>query len=339
MLISVFDNYFDPATVMVPPNQPVLVTFVNKGVNVHIVEVRGLTPEITLQPGTQGNFTITAQARPYKLYDEIYAGSGMIGVYSGAKGVQQTPASFSQVVTVKSAIQNYRSYVIDQADQLLQSTQLLVTAIEAGNLTTAKQLYPVAHQYYERIEPVAASFGTLDARLDARENDLPANQWYGFHRIEKTLWIDGTTTGLQKYTQSLISDISKLRLNIDTLTLSPTDVVDGAVALLDEAAHNKITGEEDRYSHSDLYDLSANIEGSQAAFEVYKIFLMQKDPALLNEVEAQFQQVETTLKPFRSGNGFVSYLTLTTNDKRTMTQAIDAAGESLSKVAVQLASV
>ncbi|HZR42228.1 MAG TPA: iron uptake system protein EfeO [Ktedonobacteraceae bacterium] len=338
MTITTYDNYFDPKTVNVPPNQPVTVTLVNKGTNIHIVDILGLIPETTLQPGAQAQFTITAQPRAYKMYDELYVGAGMVGVYSGAFGTPQATVSTSQATTVQGAIQTYRNYVLDQADQMVQNTKLFVAAINAGDLNKAKQLYAPAHQDYERIEPIASSFKDLDARLDARENNLPANQWMGFHRIEKALWIDGTTRGLDTYTQNLLSDVLKLRLEAQVVQLAPTDVVDGAVALLDEASHNKITGEEDRYSHTDLYDLDANIEGSLAAFEVFRVFLEQKDPALLKDVETKFQHIQEVLKPFRVNNGFVAYNTLTDSDKRSVAQAIDAAGEPLSKVAVQLPS-
>ncbi len=336
--INIYDNYFDPNVVHVPPNQATSVTFMNKGINVHIVEVRGLIPQTTILPGANKSFTISAQARPYKMYDELYAGSGMSGTYTGSTGATQTHTSYGQTTTVKEAIEQYRSYIIQQADQLLQNSRAFVAAINADNLAKAKQLYAPAHQNYERIEPIVASLKNLDVRLDARENDLPADKWIGFHRIEKGLWIDGTTKGLQVYTQALITDVTQLRLSVAALKFAPTDVVDGAVSLLDEASHNKITGEEDRYSRTDLYDLGANVEGSQAAFEVFKVFLLQKNPALLNEVEAKFQQVQVVLAPFRTKDGYVSYNTLTDSDKRGIAQAIDATGESLSKVAIQLPS-
>ena len=295
--INIYDNYFDPNTVHVPPNQTTKVTFINKGTNVHIVEVRGLTPQTTILPGNSESFMISAQARPYKMYDELYVSSGMVGTYTG--GTTQVKTSYAQVTTVKEAIEQYRSY----------------------------------------IEPIVFSLKDLDVRLDARENDLPASKWVGFHRLEKALWIAGTTQGLQVYTQSLVADVTQLRLSIATLKFAPTDVVDGAVSLLTEASHSKITGEEDRYSRTDLYDLGANVEGSQAAFEVFKVFLLQKNPSLLNDVEAKFQQVQVTLAPFLTKDGYVPYNTLTDSDKRSIAQAIDATGESLSKVAIQLPTV
>lgn len=338
--INAYDNYFDPKTITVPANQDVSVTFINKGTNVHIVEIKGLVAETTLQPGEKKTFTIKPQNRTYKLYDELYVGKGMEGQFTGtdkaASNATPTQASSDDTAKVNSAVEAYKKYVQQQADGLITSTQQFVDAINAGDLNKAKSLYGNTRAYYERIEPIASSFGDLDPSLDAREGDVPDSQWTGFHRLEKALWVDKKTTGLKTYTDKLLSDVKTLRKSIDTITLKPTDIIDGAVSLLDEASHSKISGEEDRYSHTDLYDLAANIEGSQAAFNCFKDYLSIKNPGLQQDVTTKFQKIEDILKPFRTSNGFVDYATLKDSDKRSIAQGIDAAGESLSKVAVTL---
>lgn len=335
--VNVYDNYFDPKNISVAPSKPVEVTFINKGSNVHIVEILGLTAETTLQPGAKVTFTITPQERSYKMYDELYVSKGMLGSFSGLKegNVSATPSATAEP-TIQSAIQAYKDYVNGQADKLLTNSQAFVEAIAKGDMSAARALYGTAREGYERIEPIASALGDLDPRLDAREGDLPTDQWTGFHRIEKALWIDSTTQGLEKYTAQLISDIQTLKQGIGTLKLTPTDIIDGAVELLNEASHSKIEGEEDRYSHTDLYDLAANIEGSQAAFIVFEDFLTRNNPAQYQDIQARFQQVEATLKPFRTDKGFVDYSTLTNTDKHNIASAIDTVAEALSKVAANL---
>ena len=46
------------------------------------------------------------------------------------------------------------------------------------------------------IEPVAEAFGDLDPEIDARANDVPADAWTGFHRLEKALWVDHSLAGM-----------------------------------------------------------------------------------------------------------------------------------------------
>ena len=45
------------------------------------------------------------------------------------------------------------------------------------------------------------------------------------------------------------------------------DVSNGAAELIEEVSEGKITGEEDRYSKTDLWDFDANLQGSQAAVD------------------------------------------------------------------------
>jgi iron uptake system component EfeO len=334
--VNVHDNYFDPQNINVTPGQPVAVTFVNKGSNVHIVEILGLTAETTLQPGSKATFTITPQKRSYKMYDELYVSQGMQGAFSGQQATNEAKATATIAPNIQSAVTSYRDYVKLQTGRLLTNTQAFVDAINAGDMQKAKDMYGKAREGYERIEPIASALGDLDPRLDAREGDVPAAQWTGFHRIEKALWVDNTTKGLEKYTQQLLTDVKSLDQGVDKLELKPVDIIDGAVELLNEASHSKIQGEEDRYSHTDLYDLAANIEGSQAAFIVFKNFLTEKNPAQYQDIQTKFQQVETVLRPFRSGDGFVPYDKLTTQDKHNIANAINTVAEALSKVAVNL---
>jgi iron uptake system component EfeO len=58
----------------------------------------------------------------------------------------------------------------------------------------------------------------------------------------------------------LQKDASNLREEVKEVELEPVDLVTGSVELLNEVSAGKITGEEDRYSHTDLYDIHANVE-------------------------------------------------------------------------------
>lgn len=63
-------------------------------------------------------------------------------------------------------------------------------------------------------------------------------------------------------------------VNTDNFWVSPVDLSNGAVALLDEVTAGKIagtiSGEEDWLSHIDLADLCGNVEGAQVAFGAVK---------------------------------------------------------------------
>jgi iron uptake system component EfeO len=232
----------------------------------------------------------------------------------------------------KAAVAQYRDYLEENTAELVAKTKPFVAAVVAGDVARAKSLYPAARIPYERIEPVAGSFGDLDPRIDAREDGVPAEEWGGFHRIEKTLWVEDTTQGMTPVAKQLLADVEELDQKVKTVELDVVEIANGANELLAEVSGSKITGEEERYSHIDLVDFEANVEGSEAAFEAVKPLLDETDADLSGEIEADFKAVSNSLQPYRRGNGFVSYTELTKADTRKLSIAIDTLAERLSQV-------
>jgi iron uptake system component EfeO len=179
---------------------------------------------------------------------------------------------------------------------------------------------------------VAESFGDLDPRIDARENDVSKSEWSGFHVIEKALWEEGSAKGMAAVAKQLEADVAELARKVETVDLQAVQIANGANELLGEVSASKITGEEERYSHIDLVDFKANVEGSEAAFEAVEPLLSKKDPKLAKEIEADFKQVYAALKPYETADGFVNYEELTKADTRKLAQSIDTLAEKLSQV-------
>ena len=71
---------------------------------------------------------------------------------------------------------------------------------------------------------------------------------------------------------------------VKTLTYKPEDLANGAAALLEEVQSNKITGEEEEFSHIDLIDFAANVEGARQAFAYLQPGLEKIDPDLVTQV-------------------------------------------------------
>jgi iron uptake system component EfeO len=282
-----------------------------------------------LSEGLSGNFSLTLEQGEYTL--RCNGGSeedGTLTVTGGAQA-QTNPET-------EAAVADYRKYLERNAEELVAKTAPFVAAVEAGEVEKAKALYPAARIPYERIEPVAESFGDLDPRIDARENDVPASQFGGFHRIEKALWEEETAKGMAPVAEQLLADVEELRQKVKHVELQAVQIANGANELLGEVSASKITGEEERYSHIDLVDFEANVEGSQVAFEAVEPLLSKKDPKLAKEIEASFEDVYASLKPYRRGAGFVSYTELTKADTRKLAQEIDALAEELSRVPAQI---
>ena len=230
------------------------------------------------------------------------------------------------------AASEYQDYVDGQSELLVDRTEEFVAAVKAGDVAKAKKLYATSRVPWERIEPIAEKFGTLDPEVDAREGDVPHKQWTGFHRIEQALWVENTTKDQDEYADELVSDVERLERKVDDVKLQASDPVFGAVELLNEVSATKITGEEERYSHTDLYDIAANVEGAKVAFDFVKPVIKRENPELVAEIEARFEDVEQEIRPYRRGDDWVSYDEVDEGQRRELSQKIDALAEPLSRV-------
>ncbi|WP_088011672.1 iron uptake system protein EfeO [Gottfriedia acidiceleris] len=235
-------------------------------------------------------------------------------------------------INLDSEINNYRDFVVSQTEEFVSNTQKFVDAINAGNMAEAKRLYPISRSYYERIEPVAESFGDLDPKIDAREGDVPANEWTGFHKIEQVLWVQNTTKGLEKYTEQLMKDANYLRAKVETAEIDPVLFVTGPVELLNEVSSSKVTGEEERYSHTDLADFAANVEGSDKIVRLLSDKLKAKDADLASTIETRFNELMTTLNTYKKGDQYVDYKQLKEDEVKKLAQQVDALAEPISQV-------
>lgn len=310
--------------------------------------------------------TLTVVAQPGDYF--TLCKPGMIG-----EGVGKSPFTVTgERVTVdgpdaeqkQQAVDLYAAFVKDQVGQLVPAVEDLVAAYEAGDDDTARSLFPLTRAFYERIEPVAEALGDLDPRIDYREVDAVAEglDWTGFHRIEKDLWVpaqdalnaDGETPAWQDWAPStteeradfgdlLLADVQELYdyVHSDDFTETLDDqgiggISNGAIALLDEVATGKISGEEDWWSGTDLYDFAANVEGSKMAFSLVQDFAeAQGDDgaALVSEIESGYAALEESLAAHGSlTDGFVGYSELTDADKREFTDLINALAEPLSQL-------
>ncbi|MDK7330538.1 EfeM/EfeO family lipoprotein, partial [Micrococcus luteus] len=74
--------------------------------------------------------------------------------------------------------------------------------------------------------------------------------------------------------------------------------------LLNEVSTSKIKGEEEIYSHTDLYDFKANIEGAQKIYELFKPELNKKDKKLSADIQKNFDKVNQLLDKYKDGDGF-----------------------------------
>ena len=259
-------------------------------------------------------------------------------------GIRQTltvtgkSAGLAEDASLARAGADYQAYVQSETAPFLEQTAAFVAAVKAGDIAGARALYPATRIHWERIEPVAETFGDLDPLIDGREGDQePGQDFTGFHRIEKALWATGDVSDMGPYADQLLTNVQQIVERANQVTLEPLQLANGAKALLDEIATGKITGEEERYSHTDLWDFAGNLEGSKKAVDTLRPFLGKFDAVLLAEIDERFAATQAELDTHRSGDGWLFYDQLDQTALHALSDSITALTESVSKVAAVVA--
>lgn len=250
-----------------------------------------------------------------------------------------TKSNSENKAELEKATKEYKAFTDNELDKFLTGTEQFVTAIKNDDMEEAKKLYPNVRMYYERSEPVAEAFGDLDPKIDARLADMKEenkeDEWSGYHKIEKDLYEDQKITDTTKQdADQLLKDVKKLRAKTDTLDITPKLMVQGSVDLLNEVSTSKITGEEEIYSHTDLYDFKANIEGAEKIYELFKPTLDKKDKDLSQNIKEKFDKVNELLDQYKKDGGYIDYTELNDDQKKELSNAVNELGEPLSQMAV-----
>ena len=108
-------------------------------------------------------------------------------------------------------------------------------------------------------------------------------------------------------------------------------MVGGAAGLIEEVAASKISGEEDRYSHTDLWDFQANIDGAQKIVDLLRPQL-QREQRAAGEGGCQLQKVDAILSKYRTKDGFETYDKLTDADRNALKGPITTLAEDLAQL-------
>jgi len=293
-------------------------------------------------PGLSRDLVLAAPAGKYfTACKPGMVGDGIRADFTVTDSGQSLGASGDDKRLVDQANTNYAAYVKDQAEQLLSGTEAFVAAYKAGKDDEARALYAPTRMHWERIEPVAESFGDLDPKTDLREADLEKGQkWTGWHRIEKDLWPARakayrqlSTAERAEYADDLLANTQTLYDKTRTITFTADQIANGARGLLDEVASSKVTGEEEYWSRTDLYDFQGNIDGARVAFEGLKPLLEKKNPALATQITKEFAALQKLLDDTKHGDGFESYDDLSQEQVKQLSDAVNALSEPLSQLA------
>ncbi|MCO8302276.1 iron uptake system protein EfeO [Streptomyces sp. RKCA744] len=309
----------------------------NKGSKVTEVYVyapgdRIVTERENIGPGTRASINAEIKAGSY----EIACKPGMKGhgirQKASATGKGKLPPRDPKL---DKAVAEYRTYVQRQADETLPKVRAFADAVKKDDIEAARKAYAPSRVGWERTEPVAESFGDIDPKVDVREDGLEKGQkWTGWHRLEKSLWQTKKITAADHdLADRLVADLKDWQKRVGTADITPTGMANGAKELLDEVQTGKVTGEEERYSHTDLVDFKGNVEGAETSYKLLKPVVSKNDPGLVKQLDKEFAAVAKLLDRYREGDGFVSYDTVSQTRRKELSDAVNALAEPLSRLA------
>ncbi|WKK62015.1 iron uptake system protein EfeO [Corynebacterium sp. P3-F1] len=334
--------------------------------------LRVIAERENIAPGSTAELTV--QLEPGNYFTACKPGLRGANVGQSEFTVTGEPIQYdeSDEKRFNEARDNYVAFVQNEVAELLPKVEEFAEAYAAGDDEKAKALYPTTRVHYERIEPVAEALGVLDARIDYREVDYIAEadelkeddpsftEWLGFHRMEKDLWppaedaknADGaparegwepsTPEHRREIADTLIADVEQLNTTvnadnfIEDQDITADTVSNGAMGLLEEVATTKVTGEENWWSHKDLYDFQANIQGSRIAFDMVKGIAAERGEEgkqLIDDIESRFNDIQELLDQYGSlETGFVDYDQVDAGEQAKLTRSLDALREPLSNL-------
>ncbi|GAA3039075.1 hypothetical protein GCM10020229_57810 [Kitasatospora albolonga] len=105
----------------------------------------------------------------------------------------------------------------------------------------------------------------------------------------------------KKLADQLVADLTEWQKVVGTAEITATSMANGAKELLDEVATGKVTGEEEAFSHTDLVDFNANVEGALKAYELLKPVVAEKDAELAKTLDQEFAALEHPARQVQPG--------------------------------------
>ena len=343
LAVAITANGCDPAKLDAAAGQ---VTFAvtNKTDSRAEFEILSSAPQILaeefLEAGKSGHYTVTLPAGQYQVICGAPSDPRADLVVTGEGG--QAPAAASKVdqAALSVAVAAYTTYVNEQTAKLAAGTKAFTDAVRAGHVDQAKSLYAGTRIPWEEIEPVAELFPDADAVIDSRADDFQQAEadpeFSGFHAIEYGLWAQGSKDGhmadLSALADRLDTDVTSLIGEVAKITITPQVMTNGAAGLIEEAARTKITGEEERYSRTDLVTLAANVDGARKIVDLLRPVLQPVDADLQASIDGSLKKVDGILATLKSGDTYVSYDQVTDAQRNDLKSSMAQLSEELSQL-------
>ncbi|CAH0206087.1 Iron uptake system component EfeO [Pseudomonas koreensis] len=236
---------------------------------------------------------------------------GTLHVTSTAASDAAAKAKPSMVAFV-GPLSEFRVYLAVQGSALIKAATALNQAIASGDLAQAQALYLPARAAYQRLAPAAQRLAELDNQINARADYFEKREqdpaFVGFHRLEYALFQQRNLDDVTPIAQRLLADVTTLKQQLLAQSLPPEQLVSILVRNLNSLAEVRAgSGEEERYSHSDLNGFAANAQTARKVVDLLRPMLSKSSADVLANVDQAMSDFDNQLNAFKSADGYVSY--------------------------------
>ena len=241
------------------------------------------------------------------------------------------------MVAFVGPLSEFRVYLSTQGSALIKAVSALEQAIEAGDLSQAQALYLPARAAYQRLAPAAQRLAQLDNAINARADYFEKREqdpgFSGFHRIEYALFQQRNLDGLAPVAQGLLTDVTRLKQQLLAQSLPPEQLVSIVLRNLNNLADVRASsGEEERYSHSDLNGFAANLEASRKVVDLLRPLLVKSAADLLLQIDSALNAFDTELNGFKVNDGYASYDSVSAGQRQQIADKAKALAAALDAI-------
>ncbi len=238
------------------------------------------------------------------------------------------------MVAFVGPLSEFRVYLAVQGSALIKAATALNQAVAGGDLAQAQALYLPARAAYQRLAPAAQRLAELDNHINARADYFEKREqdpaFVGFHRLEYALFQQRKLDDVAPIAQRLLADVTELKQQLLAQSLPPEQLVSIIVRNLDSLAEVRAaSGEEERYSHSDLNGFAANAQTARKVVDLLRPMLSKSSADVLANVDQALSDFDSQLNAFKSADGYVSYDTVTAAQRQQIADSAKALATAL----------
>jgi iron uptake system component EfeO len=238
----------------------------------------------------------------------------------------------SSAETAPVDLGRYNAYVAENAADLTDWVRQMRGQIAVGEVAKAESRYATSRVQLGQISPAAMTVEPLFDQIDAVPAEAGSGTG-GYHRIEKALFSGETTVGMKPVAAQLLEDVAALQKRLEATRFKPDDLAEDAVEAVRRLSTVAVQGGLEVYSHVDLVDMAAGVEGAEAAFEVAEPLV--SDEELRKRVKRMFLATYDVLKqygsparepqsrPAAAGARFVNYADITTESRQEIEESLE----------------